>query len=45
MDITEEEFLTDDADSIDSSREARPIPPSDNIKDFEDFLMDLGLRF
>ncbi len=45
MDITEEEFLTDDLTEPDVSREAWPIPPSDNVKDFEEFLMDLGLRF
>lgn len=45
MDITEEEFLTDDLTEEDVSREAWPIPPSDNVKDFEEFLMDLGLRF
>ena len=45
MDITEEEFLTDETDTIDITREAWPIPPSDNVKDFEEFLMDLGLRF
>ena len=45
MDITEEEFLTNGLPDEDVSREAWPIPPSDNVKDFEEFLMDLGLRF
>lgn len=45
MDITEEEFLTDDLTEEDVSQEAWPIPPSDNVKDFEEYLMDLDLRF
>lgn len=45
MDITEEEFLTDDTTEKDITREAWPIPPSDSVKDFEEYLMDLGLRF
>ena len=45
MDITEEEFLTDGQTDEEVSREAWPIPPSDNVKDFEEFLMNLGLRF
>ncbi len=45
MEITEEEFLTDDTAEKDVSWEAWPIPPADSVKDFEEYLMDLGLRF
>ena len=47
MEITEEEFMVAEIDheAPDIIQEAWPIPPEDYIKEFEEYLMDIGLRF
>ena len=47
MEITEEEFMTPDTDpaEMDIALEAWPIPPEDDTREFEEFLMEIGLRF
>ena len=45
-DITEEEILTDDlfpaGDAI--LKEAWPVPEEDFVKEFEEYLLDIGVR-
>ena len=47
MEIAEEEFLTDGEDQATDEilMEAWPIPSNDSLKEFEDYLADIGLRF
>ena len=47
MEITEEDFFVDGTNQVDDSvlMEAWPIPSEDSLKEFEDYLLDLGLRF
>ena len=46
LEITEEEFLTDDLLQTDDDilREAWPIPQEDLIREFENYLLDIGVR-
>ena len=46
MEITEEEFMTADTDPAEADiiKEAWPIPPEDYTREFEEYLMDIGLR-
>ena len=43
----EEEFLTDGEDQATDEilMEAWPIPSNESLKEFEDYLAELGLRF
>ena len=47
MEITEEEFITAETDQEDAKvlKEACPIPPEDYTREFEEYLMEIGLRF
>ncbi len=47
MEITEEEFMTPDTEPAEAKIlvEAWPIPPEDDTREFEEFLMEIGLRF
>ena len=47
MEITEEEFMTQETETaeINIALEAWPIPPEDETREFEEFLMEIGLRF
>lgn len=47
MEITEEELMTAETEpaETESLKEAWPIPPEDNILEFEEYLMEIGLRF
>lgn len=47
MEIADEEFMTDDTDQVndDLLRETWPIASEESLKEFEDLLADLGLRF
>ncbi len=46
MEITEEEFMTVETDQEDTKvlKEAWPIPPEDYTREFEEYLMEIGLR-
>ena len=46
MEITEEEFMTVETDQEDAIvlNEAWPIPPEDYTREFEEYLMEIGLR-
>ena len=44
--LTDEEYLTDDAGETESVlSEAWPVPSDEYIREFEEYLMDLDLRF
>ena len=47
MEITEEEFMFGGTDQVDDDvlMEAWPIPSKESLKEFEDYLADLSLRF
>ena len=47
MEITEDEIMTleSDQEDIEVLKEAWPIPPKDYTRDFEEYLMEIGLRF
>ncbi len=47
MEIAEEEFITAETDQENSKilKEAWPIPPEDHTREFEEYLMEIGLRF
>ena len=47
MEITEDEIMTAEADQEDMEvfKEAWPIPPEDYTREFEEYLMEIGLRF
>ena len=47
MEFTEEEFVLDGTDQVSDSMlmEAWPIPSEESLKEFENYLLDLGLRF
>ena len=47
MEITEEEFMFDGTDQADNDAlmEAWPIPSEESLKEFEDYLAEIGLRF
>lgn len=47
MEITEEEFMFDGTDQADDDvlMEAWPIPSEESLKEFEDYLAEIGLRF
>ena len=47
MEIAEEEFVLDGTEQVNDSvlMEAWPIPSEESLKEFENYLMDLGLRF
>ena len=47
MEITEEEFVFDGTDQADDDvlMEAWPIPSEESLKEFEDYLAEIGLRF
>ena len=46
MEITEDEIMTVESDQEDMEvlKEAWPIPPEDYIREFEEYLMEIGLR-
>ena len=46
MEITKEEFMTVETDQEDAKvlKEAWPIPPEDYTREFEEYLMEIGLR-
>ena len=41
----EDEILTDEETPADIDRELWPVPPRNHPEEFEDYLMDLDLRF
>ena len=47
MEIKEDEFVPDGTEQVDDSvlMEAWPIPSEESLKEFENYLLDLGLRF
>ena len=47
MDATAEELLLDEyyPAKADQLIETWPLPPENTVKEFEEFLMDIGLRF
>lgn len=47
MEITDEEFMTDEADRIsdDVLKESWPVPSEESLEEFIGYLMDLDLRF
>ena len=47
MDATAEDLLLDEyyPAEADQLKEAWPLPPENTVKEFEEFLMDIGLRF
>ena len=47
MEITEDEIMTleSDQEDIEVLKEAWPIPPDDYTREFEEYLMEIGLRF
>lgn len=47
MEITEDEIITAETDQKDAKvlKEAWPIPPEDYTREFEEYLMEIGLRF
>ena len=47
MEITEDEIMTleSDQEDIEVLKEAWPIPPEDCTREFEEYLMEIGLRF
>ena len=47
MEITEEEFLTDDfgQEIDDLYKETWPLPAEDTVREFEQYLLDIGVRF
>ena len=44
MEITEEEFLTDDRTEDDLFKETAPLPWDDTVREFENYLLDIGVR-
>ena len=46
MEITEEEFMTAETEPSETEiiKEAWPIPPEDYTREFEEYLMEIGLR-
>lgn len=46
MEIIDEEYLTDETVLADDDilKEAWPIPQEDLIKEFEEYLLDIGVR-
>ena len=47
METTEEEYLTDMYETAERTelKETRSILPDDYVKEFEEYLMEIGLRF
>ncbi len=47
MEIAEEELMTPETEPAETNitMEAWPIPPEDETREFEEFLMEIGLRF
>ena len=47
MDATAEDLLLDEyyPAETDLLKEAWPLPPENTVKEFEEFLMDIGIRF
>lgn len=47
MEITEEEIMTAETEPAETEviKEAWPIPPEDTAREFEEYLMEIGLRF
>ena len=47
MDVSEEALIKDDLNPAEDDvlREAWPIPPEDYIREFEEYLDEIGLRF
>ena len=47
MEITDEEFMTDETDRIsdDVLKESWPVPSEESLEEFIGYLMDLDLRF
>ena len=46
MEITEEEYLVDESEQeeADLFREAWPLPLEDTVREFEQYLLDIGIR-
>ena len=46
MEITEEEFLTDDEEQEAENliRESCPLPWEETVREFQDYLWDIGVR-
>ena len=46
MEITEDEIMTAESDHENKEvlKEVWPIPPEDYIREFEEYLMEIGLR-
>ncbi len=46
MDFSEDELFDEDVGPADNDalKEAWPIPPEDYTREFEEYLMDIGLR-
>ena len=46
MEITEDEIMTAESDQEDKVvlKEVWPTPPEDYIREFEEYLMEIGLR-
>ncbi len=47
MDATAEDLLLDEYYPAEAEllKETWPLPPENTVKEFEEFLMDIGLRF
>ena len=47
MEITDEEFMTDETDRISDEvlKESWPVPSEESLEEFIGYLMDLDLRF
>ena len=45
MEITEEEYLVDESEEeTDLFKETWPLPPEDTVREFEQYLLDIGIR-
>ena len=45
MDVTDESLIMDETAENEAYREAWPILPDDYVKEFEEYLMEIGLRY
>jgi len=45
MDTLDETLITDDTEPAEETlKEARPLPPEDTVREFEEYLLDIGVR-
>ena len=44
--MNDEEFLTDDTEPAEQAlKESWPLPPDETVREFEEYLEEIGLRF